>query len=137
MWPNSFEERLASWTALRDNEALPVEQYLLAVNQWWHSTPWSPYYLHWDDRAEWPSPWELLADNVFCPVSRGLGILYTIALSPRTLQAELIEVDNDNLVLVAGGKYTLNYQADEIVNIKLPQVVSNHSISIEEIKQKF
>ena len=137
MWPNSFEERLTAWTALRDNEALPLEDYLRQVNSWWHTTPWSPYYLHWDDRAEWPTPWQLLSDNVFCPVSRGLGVLYTLALSPRAIDAELVEVDNDNLVLVNHGKYTLNYHPSEIVNIKLPEVVSSHRISIEEIKNKF
>lgn len=64
-------------------------------------------------------------------------MLYTLALSPRAIDAELVEVDNDNLVLVDQGKYTLNYHPSEIVNIKLPEVVSSHRISIEEIKNKF
>jgi len=137
MWARTFETRLSEWITLRDNSTMSDEEYLEAVNEWWHQTPWSPYYLHWDDVEQWPTPWDLLADNIFCPVSRGLGMIYTLALSPRTFQGELAELGSDTIVLVGPEIYTLNYSPTSIVNIKLPGAPAvNHTLSIDDIKKK-
>ena len=67
LWPADFERRLIQWRQLRDRvKDLDLESYLLTINDWWFQTPWQPYYLHWDDRRDWPDPWQLLDDNVFC-----------------------------------------------------------------------
>jgi hypothetical protein len=94
--------------------------------------------LHWDDQAVWPDPWQLLSDDLYCPLARGLGILYTITMLDRQdLQdAVLVEVDSDNLVLVDKKKYILNWDANSIVNIKPTQSRSRHSLTQEQIKQK-
>ena len=137
MWAKTFEERLQQWVRLRDAHSLSDAEFVKAVNEWWFTAPWSPYYLHWDDRGAWPTPWQLLSDNTFCSLARGLGVIYTLALSGRSFAGELIEADADNLVLVEPGKYTLNYQPGEVVNIELPKLSdSKHRISIDEIKQK-
>jgi hypothetical protein len=34
-------------------------------------------------KPTWPDPWQLLSDDVYCEVARGLGILYTITLLDR------------------------------------------------------
>jgi len=55
MWPRTFADRLESWNALRNQAATAdVESALTTINQWWFSTPWIPYHLHWDDRDNWP-----------------------------------------------------------------------------------
>jgi hypothetical protein len=120
MWPATFDARLASWTQLRDQcQTLSLEDALTAVNTWWFNSPWRPYYLHWDDLKTWPDPWQLLSDNVYCDLARGLGILYTISLLDRAdmVDAELVSTDNgSNLVLVAKEKYILNWSPDSVVN---------------------
>lgn len=139
MWPKTFEERLTAWNQLRQStKHLPLEQALWEINAWWFRTPWCAYHLHWDDRATWPDPWELLSDNIFCPLARGLGILYTIALLEREdlTDAVLIDVGADNLVQVAKKKYILNWDADEIVNINLGQYKVRHSVAQSEIQQQ-
>jgi hypothetical protein len=81
-----------------------------------------PYYLHWDDQAQWPDPWQLLSENIYCDLARGLGILYTIALLDRAdiTDAQLIlTVDAHNLVLVPNTKYILNWEKHSIVNTNL------------------
>jgi hypothetical protein len=120
MWPQTFGQRLASWNLLRDQcQNLSAESALEDINRWWFCSPWRPYYLHWDDQTTWPDPWQLLSDDVYCEVARGLGILYTITLLNR---ADLAPVDlvltesGYNLVLVAEKKYILNWQADSVVN---------------------
>lgn len=136
MWPSSFAQRLESWAALRNQcQDLPIESALIAINTWWFRTPWTPYYLHWDDQPSWPDPWQLLADNVFCNVARGLGILYTISMLERAdLQdSVLVEDDSNNIVLVQGEKYILNWDAAAIVNINLGPIKTRRSVSQQQI----
>jgi hypothetical protein len=120
MWPQTFDARLASWTCLREQcQNLPVDTALSRINAWWFDAPWRPYYLHWDDQTAWPDPWQLLSDNEYCEVARGLGILYTITLLDRAdmAPAHLVLTDSGrNLVLVAKEKYILNWDASTIVN---------------------
>jgi hypothetical protein len=120
MWPAIFDARLASWSQLRDHcQYLPLESALTAVNTWWFNAPWRPYYLHWDDQPNWPDPWQLLSDDVYCDLARGLGIVYTISMLDRADMAPttlILTEDDSNLVQVAKEKYILNWEAEQIVN---------------------
>ena len=131
MWPATFETRLQAWQTLRQSTIhLPAVTCLEHINQWWFDAPWCSYYLHWDDRAAWPDPWQLLEDNIFCSLARGLGMLYTISLLDRAdiQTAELVETENDNLVLTDSGKYVLNWDPNRIVNINPGQANPRHRI---------
>lgn len=138
MWPATFEARLQNWQDLRNSIAcLPKNECLIRINQWWFNAPWTGYYLHWDDHNSWPTPWQLLEDNIFCSLARGLGILYTVALLERTdiQDSEMIETENDNLVLVDGGKYVLNWDCDTIVNISPRAPNPRHRVQQSSINQ--
>jgi hypothetical protein len=132
MWHKDFADRLESWAALRaEMQSMSLEQALQTTSNWWYQAPWTGYYLHWDDRETWPDPWQLLNDNVYCDLARGLGILYTITLVDHTdlISAELVLTDDDrNLVLVNKEKYTLNWGTEVIVNTPLSQKVKNKFI---------
>ena len=123
----TFDQRLRAWYTLRESaQTLPVESALTAINAWWFQCPWQPYYLHWDDLAAWPDPWQLLSDNVYCEVARGLGILYTITLLDRedlTSASLVLTQTGHNLVLVDQTKYILNWEADTVVN-------NNHEVIV-------
>ncbi len=139
MWHRSFSDRLSSWNKLRAHaQQQPLEKALLSINSWWFETPWIPYHLHWDDRNNWPDPWQLLDDNLFCPLARGLGILYTIAIINHAdiESAVLIEVDSDNLVLIDKSKYILNWDSEEIVNINLGPQNPRRSVSLDQIQKQ-
>ena len=139
MWPNTVDQRLQSWYELRQLAiTVDLEQALDLVNVWWFNAPWRPYHLHWDDRQNWPDPWQLLSDNMFCPLARGLGILYTVTMlnRPDIQDAELINSDNDNLVLVSNRKYILNWDSKQIVNTSLPVLAgqNNFTQAVAKIK---
>ena len=139
MWPRTFAERLESWAQLREQASTAdVETALNAINSWWFQTPWRAYHLHWDDRAVWPDPWQLLSDDLYCPLARGLGILYTITMldRPDLQDAVLAEFDSDNLVLVAKEKYILNWDSTTVVNINPTGSRPRHSVTQEQIKQQ-
>ena len=136
IWPATFAARLESWNLLRDRcQNLPLESALDKINQWWFHAPWQPYYLHWDDQPTWPDPWQLLSDDVYCELARGLGILYTISLLDRADMANAVLVLTEpgtNLVLVAKEKYILNWEANNVVNtftkVKIKRQYQQHQI---------
>ena len=137
MWCSTFEQRLAAWNLLRNrvrDQSKP--DALKEINTWWQQTPWRAYHLHWDDRSDWPDPWQLLSDNIYCDLARALGIMYTIIVLDRDdmQDAELIEAEQGNLVLVEGGKYILNWGRDLELNTRLQQ--SKHHIALSEVKQQ-
>ena len=137
MWPQTFDVRLSSWNRLRDRvHPFPLETALVEINRWWFGAPWQPYYLHWDDRPNWPDPWQLLSDDVYCDLARGLGILYTISLLDRADMADaelVLTEDGSNLVLAAKEKYILNWNKDSIVNNK-PKVKTIRKLKQHQIK---
>ena len=138
MWPHTFSDRLDSWLNLRRQcTTADLATAVTVINQWWFTTPWTPYHLHWDDQPSWPDPWQLLDDNLYCSLARGLGILYTIAIMDREdLQnATLAEVGSNNLVLLDKNKYILNWDRDTVVNINPgPITKSQHQITQTQIK---
>lgn len=75
---------------------------------------------------------------MYCPLARGLGILYTIAMLDRQDLQDvcMIEYLGDNLVLVDNEKYILNWDPDQVLNISLGNSKPRRRISQEEIKQK-
>ena len=139
MWLSKFEQRLQSWTQLRETAfCQDSETALMTINSWWFQTPWTAYHLHWDDQQDWPDPWQLLDDDIYCPLARGLGILYTITIIDRAdLQdCMLIECGSDNLVLVPNEKYILNWDREQVVNISPGEQNPRHSVSQTKIKQQ-
>ena len=139
MWLPTFAQRLDSWSQLRVQAAqVDSESALHLINAWWFRTPWRAYHLHWDDQPTWPDPWQLLSDNMYCGLARGLGIMYTIAMLDHLEMQDscLVDTDSDNLVLVAQKKYILNWGPEQVLNIDPGPYKVHHSVSLQEIKQQ-
>ena len=135
IWSNKFQDRFLEWNRLRtDILSMSKDQALLEVNNWWQRAPMVNHYLHWDDWHEWPDPWTLLSDDVWCDVAKALGIMYTLMLAqhPEITDYHMIKCTESNLVQVDRGKYILNWAPGEIVNI-----FTNEDYTIEQtIEQK-
>ena len=132
MWLSNYTLRLSSWVDLRNKASYePALDALTRINEWWFDTNWTPYSLHWDDKDNWPDPWELLQNNKHCDLARGLGILYTITLidRPDFKDAMLIGLEESNLVLVQKEKYILN--SDDTVQVNI------HSKKKDKIVRKY
>ena len=81
--------------------------------------PIDNHYLHWDDTRNWPDPWDLLADGIFCNLAKSLGIVYTLQLidRPDINDIKIVQTnEGDNLVVVNRGLYILNWSPTEILN---------------------
>ena len=94
--------------------------------------------MHWDDQPTWPDPWQLLSDNIYCDIAKGLGIMYTITLLDREDLQDACMVDSSlgNLVLICQGKYILNWGTDIGVNTNLEQTNFPHQVSQSDLKQQ-
>lgn len=137
MWAPDYQQRLQQWVALRHGAAnLDLEPCLLSINDWWQSSPWRPYYLHWDDNQIWPGPWDLLADNTYCDLARALGIVYTLMLveHEKVKEISLIETNDGNLVQINQGKYILNWAPGEMLNIHSTPLVIKKTIDSSKLR---
>lgn len=138
---DNYSTRLRSWANLRaESVQTDIATSLQSINKWWFKTPWCPYLLHWDDQSSWPDPWDLLEQQAYCDVARGLGIMYTIAMLEREDLGDfvLFEEAEHNLVLVRGEKYILNYSADDILNTSLDigKIKKRRSITLADIRTR-
>ena len=140
MWHSNFDDRLRVWHDLRTSCAeLPLEDALTRINEFWHHTPWVAHYLHWDDIETWPDPWQLLSDNTYCELARGLGILYTLSLIDHKdlMSAELVLTEDDyNLVFVNKEIYILNWDLEVIVNTPQKYKIKRR-LNLKQLKQQY
>lgn len=142
------EERLQQWLKFRSQlDALPLDEALNQVIEFWRSVPFVPYYLDPAKPEEWPDPWTLIYENYYCDVAKALGILYTIYLTQHkdTLEPELrIYRDKTtgyeyNLVWLQSGKYVINLVDDAVVNsrqldksLQLKYKYNNQELKLEQ-----
>ena len=136
-----FEARLRSWHDLRKSlETADIKTKCLEIDKWWQSAPLINHYLHPKDTESWPGPWDLLNDNTYCNVARGLGIIYTLLLTGVTDIDFHVATDYNNeecmLVLVDNAKYVMNYWPDMVLNIKSSEFKLIEQIDIKKIKQQ-
>jgi hypothetical protein len=128
MWFIKSEERLADWKKFRLHlNGLSFED---AVKETVHLWSYAPFVQHHLDRIEvksWPTPWELLSDDIYDDTAKCLGMIYTLHLSEHKNHSfELIKASNEtslenyNLVQVDNGLYILNYEFDTVItNLQL------------------
>ncbi len=137
----SYETRLRNWYELRQKlQDLDTQTKCVEIDRFWQYTPIVNHYLHPYDMDSWPNPWELIADNNYCTLARGLGMIYTLLLlGINDIDFCLATDDNSEdvtIVLVDNAKYVLNYWPDMVLNIKSTDFKINKKLDIDIIKKK-
>jgi hypothetical protein len=121
LFQNNYDTIFKNWYRLRLSlEDKDIKTKCIEVDDWWQNAPLVNHYLHSDFVVEWPNPWELIAENHYCHIARGLGMFYTLFLL-GVQDIEFVEAKDYNnedvsLVLVENAKYILNYWPKSIVN---------------------
>ena len=134
---SSYDNRLQSWYNLRNQiKSLDLSQQCVEIDKWWQQTPLINHYLHPSDLPNWPGPWELLVENTYCTLARGLGMCYTLLLM-NIIDVEYVlakDIDSNEvpLVLVDNAKYILNYWPNTVISNNLQdfKIVSKLDITI-------
>lgn len=124
MWFNqSPDNRILLWRAWRDDlEKLSLDEAIEKVAHDWAQVPTVMHYLAPDNPGEWPNPWQLIADNLYCNLGIVLGMYYSLALldNPEItdLRLQIYQTTEGwlNLSSINQGKYVLNYNHGNVVN---------------------
>lgn len=125
------QERLAVWRKFRQTlEPLSDEDKVKSVVDFWSRAPRVNFYLNPEHLQEWPDPWELITENMYCDIAVALGMTYTLALTDgfdaSRLKLQIMRSRQQslevNLSVVDQGLYVLNYSHNEVLNIsQLPK----------------
>lgn len=117
-------ERILKWREWRNSLAvLSLDDCLKETASAWAKAPLVNHYLSPDDSKDWPDPWNLINDNVYCDLSIALGMFYTLCLNdnPNISDNISIEIYNSsngwiNLCSIDQGLYMLNYEPRAVLN---------------------
>lgn len=138
MFNNNYDERLAVWSAFRD-ELESSKTPLQDVVDFYKSIPIVSIYTDPWNRTSWPSPWELINENQYCEFCRILGYYYSLQLTERFNRAQFeIHISTSEALvhyylLYVNKQYVLGYDSNKVVSIDAlpselePQVVYHMS----------
>lgn len=137
----SYDARLQSWYNLRNILATcDTQTRCVEIDAWWQQAPLINRHLHETDTKNWPSPWDLIVDNNYCTLARGLGIYYTLyMLGTSKLDFIIGKDDNDEdcvLVSVDNAKYILNYHPNSVLSTTLENFSVKKIIDLSELVNK-
>jgi len=141
VFQQDFYTRLKSWHDLRESLTnAELNTTCIKVDEFWQKAPIISHYLHPDFIDDWPNPWELINENMYCPYGRALGMVYTLLLlGIKDIDFVLAKDDNSEevvLVLVDDAKYILNYWPDTVVNNSLDQFTIVKKFKITSLMAK-
>ena len=125
----NVDKRITLWREFRNTLESCTNPYQRTL-EFWQQAPVAEKYLNQYNSQQWPTPWELLKENRFCPVAIPLMIGWTLKLTTRfTKVPVLIKISIDiksqryyNLVEVENT--IINYENNSIViSSELPDTV--------------
>jgi hypothetical protein len=116
--------RISAWQNFRGQLETSIDPFVQTSN-FFQSKKKIKFYTDPYDQSTWPTPWELIEENEYCPFNIILGICYTLQLTERFKNIEptiSICIDNDNktvyyLLLIDDKVY--GYKEDEWISALL------------------
>jgi hypothetical protein len=121
-------ERLIEWKRFRESletSNTPLDD----VARFWGKAPFVSRYLNPNNPAEWPDPWHLVLDSRLDDLAIALGMLYTIKLTTRFIDA-VCEIHmsmppkekDPRYVLIVNNEHVLNFDWGSVADkSRLPQ----------------
>lgn len=126
MFNKDLDYRLKCWLELRKSLEIcsnPLEK----VWDFWRSAPFSPFNKNIDpnDNEFWPTPWEIISDNIYDDFTKalmiGITLKYTDRMRHSLIELKILEdtkLRQYNLVYV-DNLYVINYSDNGPIDIKL------------------
>lgn len=115
------EDQLAEWKALREGiKGLDEAAALQRVADYWAKAPLCKMAYDPEEPAEWPSPWEMIHANDWCPYSVAIGMEFTLRLAgwdASRLTLLLIrdyDISDQRMVLKIDESVVLNYSVGSV-----------------------
>lgn len=137
----NYETRLKSWYDLRKSlENSDIKTICLAIDKWWQYAPLVNHHLHLDEIETWPGPWDLLLENNYCQIARGLGMVYTLQLVGIKDIDFCIAIDDNSeecpLVMVDRAIYLMNYYPNTVISNSLNDFKVTSHIDMTKLNKK-
>lgn len=138
---SSYDAIFLNWYELRKELTdKSTEIKCIEIDKWWQKAPLVNHYLTTENLDNWPNPWELLSENHYCQIARGLGMFYTLhLLDVKEIDFVMAKDYNDEivpLIIVENAKYILNYWPDTVLNNCLKDFKIIKKIDTAEIIKK-
>ena len=136
MWYTNTQDRISEWRSFRKTlDKMSLHDCVHAVNNFWWQAPISNKIYCQDIVDNWPDPWQLITENLYDDIARGLGMLYTIGLSRHynnnldfRCYRDRETSSEHNLVWIDSGKYILNCDLELRVNNTLGAKCSQNTL---------
>ncbi len=133
----NYDARLRSWHDLRTKiEKADTQTKCVEIDDWWQQAPMVAHHLHPSDIQQWPDPWDLLVDNTYCPIARGLGMVYTLSLVGITA-IDFVEAidqhDETTSIVIVDSRYILNYYPGSVLTTSLSEFTIKSRYSMEPV----
>ena len=80
MFSKNYEQRLSDWRSFRSTLEESVDPIQDTID-FYNNAPLVKYQCDPYDRSTWPSPWEIIQENIYCPFVKILAICYTLQLT--------------------------------------------------------
>ena len=119
--PNKkFEERLRQWREFRDSLETTKDP-IQATLDYYSLVPTVTMQTDPYDKDRWPTPWELLEENIYCPFVKILAICYTLqltdCLSHHDFEIHItLDANNNVLYLLFVGDRVIGFEEDTYVH---------------------
>ena len=104
-------KRLKQWVEFRNQLEVSADP-LSDVARLYSEAPKVKVYSDPYDKSTWPTPWELIEENEYCPFNQVLGVAYSLGLTERFKDWQpkiAIAVDTSNMCV-----YYLLYYNDMV-----------------------
>lgn len=141
IFQSNYDARLRDWRDLRLKiQEMYLDEACIEVDKWWQQAPFVSKNLHPSDSSSWPDPWTMLSENVYCQLTKAIGMCYTLLLR----QIEDIEIvlaadhygEEYFLVLVGNQPLILNYWPDTVLSNNIKDFTIKYKISTDSLKEK-
>jgi len=122
MFDKKYESRLVLWHEFREYLE-SADNPLQSVIDFYRAAPLVNIQTDPYDRSIWPSPWEILRENLYCEFVKLLAICYTVQLTERfnqeSFEIHIVRDDNnsDTLFLLFVGDTCIGYDYDTPVPV--------------------
>lgn len=125
MFKKSIQDRLSSWFELR-KQVDENENSLNLIAEFWSQPPFTPYNknINQYDKSSWPSPWQILVDNVYDDFTVALMIAYSVKYTNKYKDSSvkidtLINNSKNQIynIVVIDDFHVLNYRTSSMVTV--------------------
>ena len=135
-----YEARLQSWHDLKEDiKNSDLRSKCIKIDKWWQNAPTVNHYLHLKDTQNWPDPWELLVENLYCNVAKALGMCYTLYMTGEEnfrMVTASDKMGNDVLLILVNNEHILNYWPNTVETNTINEFDIKSEISIQNQLEK-